>query len=217
VAITVMLADDHEIVREGVRSILERDGFSVVGEASNGREAVAMASTLCPQVAVLDAAMPLLNGIDAARAITALRRGTKTLLLTMHTEAPRVRQALRAGVRGYVVKTQASPDLTRAIHDVVRGYLYLSPIVSNTAISPHLRPSGAAGASLTFREREVVQLIAEGKTTKEIASSHAVDDQARRPQHLQSRALRDSRGDDRALIQSPVSFRTRRGSLRRRR
>jgi two-component system response regulator NreC len=170
VAITVMLADDHEIVREGVRSILEHDGFSVVGEASNGREAVAMASTLCPQVAVLDAAMPLLNGIDAARAITALRRGTKTLLLTMHTEAPRVRQALRAGVRGYVVKTQASSDLRRAIHEVLRGHLYLSPIVSNAAISPRLRPLGAAGAPLTFREREVVQLIAEGKTTKEIAS-----------------------------------------------
>lgn len=165
-----MLADDHEIVREGVRSILEREGFSVIGEASDGREAVAMASTLRPQVAVLDAAMPLLNGIDAARAIKALRRGTKTLLLTMYTEAPRVRQALRAGIRGYVVKTQASSDLTRAIHDVVRGHLYLSPIVSSAAISARLRPSSAAGAPLTLREREVVQLIAEGKTTKEIAS-----------------------------------------------
>jgi two-component system, NarL family, response regulator NreC len=170
VPITVLLADDHEIVREGVRSILERQGFSVVGEASDGREAVALASALRPDVAVLDAAMPLLNGIDAARAITALGRGTKSVLLTMHTEAPRVRQALRAGVRGYVVKTQASSDLTRAIHDVVRGYLHLSPIVSSAAIAPRLRPSGGAGAPLTLREREVVQLIAEGKTTKEIAS-----------------------------------------------
>ena len=168
--ITVMLADDHEIVREGIRSILERQGFAVVGEASDGREAVAMAAALRPQVAVLDAAMPRLNGIDAARAITALRRGTKTLLLTMHTETPRVRQALRAGIRGYVVKSQASSDLTRAIHDVVRGYLYLSPIVSSAAVSAHLRPAGVAAAPLTLREREVVQLIAEGKTTKEIAS-----------------------------------------------
>jgi DNA-binding NarL/FixJ family response regulator len=170
VAITVMLADDHEIVREGVRSILERQGFLVVGEASDGREAVAMASRLRPEVAVLDAAMPLLNGIDAGRAIAALRQGTKSLLLTMHTEAPRVRQALRAGIRGYVVKTQASSDLARAIHDVVRGHLYLSPIVSGVAVAERLGLSGAAIQPLTLRECEVVQLIAEGKTTKEIAS-----------------------------------------------
>ena len=116
----IILADDHLIVRQGLRSVLEQEAYTVLGEAGDGREALRLAQELRPDVAVLDLAMPLLNGLDAAREISRVSPQTKTILLTMHTEDPYVMEALRAGVRGYLLKTQAAQDLVQAIREVSR-------------------------------------------------------------------------------------------------
>jgi len=166
----VLLADDHQLVRQGFKALLEQAGFAVVGEGTNGREAVELARTHRPEVAVLDLVMPLLNGLEAGRQILALNAGTRVVLLTMHTEEHQVIAALRAGIRGYVVKTQAAEDLVQAIQEVLRGGVYLSPAVSRVLVEGYLtRPEPEINA-LTGREREVLQLVAEGKTSKEIAS-----------------------------------------------
>ena len=165
----VLLADDHEIVRQGVRALLEEAGHDVVGEAADGREACELARKLRPNVAVLDLAMPLLNGMDAAGEIRRVSPGTITILLTMHTERPYVLQALRAGAKGYVLKTQAADDLIRAIREVRGGAVYLSPGVAVGLVDAYLSEEDEPKELLTARERQVLQLIAEGKTTKAIA------------------------------------------------
>ncbi len=165
----IILADDHLIVRQGLRSILEQEAYTILGEAGDGREALRLAQELAPDVAVLDLAMPLLNGLDAAREISRASPQTKTILLTMHTEDPYVMEALRAGVKGYVLKTQAAQDLVQAIREVSRGAMYLSPGISRTVVEAYLAKSELPPDPLTSREREVLQLIAEGKTTKEVA------------------------------------------------
>jgi two-component system response regulator NreC len=166
--ITVVLADDHEIVRHGVRALLERDGVQVVGEAADGRAALQAVAALVPQIVVMDIGMPLLNGIDAAREIAALRAGTRVVLLTMFADTTYVLAALRAGVRGYVLKTEAAADLCRAIREAAAGRVYLSPAVSTAVVSRCLTPAEADADLLTRRERQVLQLVAEGRTTKEI-------------------------------------------------
>lgn len=168
--IRVFLADDHIIVREGLKALLERAGFEVVGEASNGRDAVQMIERLRPEVAVLDVSMPLLNGIDAAREVIHKPLRTKVLLLTMFAEERYVLASLRAGISGYVLKTKASQELVQAILDVCKGETYLSPGVSRTVVDAYLSSSATPEDPLTLREREVLQLVAEGKTSKEIAS-----------------------------------------------
>lgn len=169
--IRVLLADDHALVRDGLRAVLGREpDMAVVGEAANGREALAMVETAKPDVAVLDLSMPLLNGLDAARLLAARERGPRTILITMHAEDRYVLEALRAGVHGYVLKKQAVADLVRAIREVAAGGVYLSPGVGN-AVATTLRAGRPLPEdSLTPREREVLQLVAEGKTTKEIAA-----------------------------------------------
>jgi two-component system, NarL family, response regulator NreC len=167
--ISVVLVDDHAIVRDGLRTVLERDGFDIAGEASDGYAAIGIVRTLRPQVAVMDVAMPLLNGIDASREIALQCPATRTILLTVHTEAPYVVEALRAGVRGYVLKTQAAQDLCRAIREAVDGRVYLSPGISSTVVNRCLTSQPAIDDRLTHRERQVLQLVAEGKTTKQIA------------------------------------------------
>jgi two-component system, NarL family, response regulator NreC len=167
--IRILLADDHQIVRECVRSFLDREGFQVVAEAADGHEAARLAEQLRPDVAVLDVAMPLLNGVDAGREIERLSPRTKTILLTMHAEGECVVEGLRAGVRGYVLKSQAVGDLVQAIRDVARGDRYLSPCIADLVVDALLTGGGDSTDSLTRRERAVLQLIAEGKTTKEIA------------------------------------------------
>ena len=165
----VLLAEDHQIVRQGLRALLEKSGHEVVGEASDGHEACKLAQTLQPGVAVLDLAMPLLNGLDAIREIHRVSPDTRTILLTMYTDRPYVLQALQAGAKGYVLKTQAADDLIRAIQEVLRGAIYLSPGVSRTVVDAFLNKSDVMPDPLTPRERQILQLVAEGKTTKEIA------------------------------------------------
>jgi two-component system response regulator NreC len=165
----VLLADDHQIVRQGLRSLLEKAGHEVVGEASDGREALKLARTLLPDIAVLDLSMPLLNGLDAAHEIRRTAPEIKTILLTMYTDKGYVLQALRAGARGYVLKTQAAEDLIRAIREISRGEVYLSPGVALSVVDAYLQKTDPAADPLTPRERQTLQLIAEGKSTKEIA------------------------------------------------
>lgn len=166
----ILLADDHEIFRQGLRALLEREGFHVVGEAADGHAAIQKAAQLIPDVAVVDLAMPLLNGLDAAREITRVSPRTRTILLTMHAEDPYVARALQAGIRGYVLKSQAAEDLVQAIREVGRGAVYLSPGVSETVVEAYLAKRDVPPDPLTPREHQVLQLIAEGKTTKEVAA-----------------------------------------------
>jgi len=170
-ATQILLADDHAIVRQGLRLLLQREGFEVVGEAVNGQEAVRLATETCPDVCVLDYGMPILNGVGAAREILQACPLAKVILLTMHADDQYVLEAVRLGVKGYVVKTQASTDLVRAIHEVLRGMMYLSPRVSRTLVQAYLAKSELPPDPLTPREREVLQLVAEGKTTKEVAGT----------------------------------------------
>ena len=168
-AIQILLADDHQIMRQGLRGLLEREGFTVIAEASDGREAVRLAERGHPDVAILDLAMPQLNGLDAARQIVRSSPRTKAILLTMHTEDPYVLEALRSGVGGYVLKTQAAADLLQAIREVTRGAIYLSPGVSRALVDAYRARTDLPADPLSPREREVLQLVAEGKTTKEVA------------------------------------------------
>ena len=167
----VLLADDHQIVRQGVRGLLEGAGFQVIAEAADGREALRLAASKDrPDVVVLDLAMPALNGVDAAREIVRTSPDVKAILLTMHPEEPYVLEALRAGVSGYVLKTQAADDLVQAIREVTRGAIYLSPKVSRTLVEAYRSKSDLPQSPLSPRERQVLQLVAEGKSTKEVAA-----------------------------------------------
>ena len=165
----VLLADDHQIVRQGVRGLLEAAGHEVIGEASDGREALKLARMLNPDIAVLDLSMPLLNGLDAAREMRRQAPDIRTILLTMYTDKGYVLQALRAGTRGYVLKTQAAEDLITAIREILRGETYLSPGVAASVVDAVLENTSEAADPLTPRERQILQLVAEGNTTKEIA------------------------------------------------
>jgi len=166
---TVVLADDHPMVREGVRRLLEKEHFEIVGEASDGLDAVALTERLRPDVVVLDLAMPNLNGIGAVREITKSTPRTKIILLTMYTEEHHILEALRAGVKGCVSKTQAPEHLLQAIREVCAGGVYLSPSVSGVVVQGYLAKAESRSDPLTNRERQVLQLVAEGKTTKEAA------------------------------------------------
>jgi two-component system response regulator NreC len=166
----ILLADDHVIVRQGFRALLEREGLEVVAEAADGHEAVRLASDLRPEVAILDFAMPLLNGLDAAREIRLRSPGTRMILLTVHTEDNYVLEALQAGVRGYVVKTQAASDLVQAIRAIGGQAIYLSPVISRAVVEAYFEKAAPPGDVLGSRERQVLQLVAEGKKTKEIAA-----------------------------------------------
>ena len=168
--IRIVLGDDHVLVRQGLKSLLEREKFQVVGEASDGQEVIRQAEALGPDIAVIDISMPTLNGIDAARALARSCPKTKTILLTQHEEEQYIHEALQAGVRGYVLKNQAANDLVHAIQQVSKGGFYLSPGVSQAVVEAYRSRSDRSSDGLSSRERQVLQLIAEGKSTKDIAS-----------------------------------------------
>ena len=169
-AVRVVIADDHEMFRQGLKVLLEEEGFMFVGEASDGREAVRLCEAHHPEVAILDLSMPMLNGIFAAREIIKANPRTKVVLLTQHTEEHVVLEALRAGVRGYVLKTRASSELVDALRAVCRGEMYLTQSISQTVVQAFLSKADLPARPLSDRERQVLQLVAEGKTTKEIAT-----------------------------------------------
>lgn len=167
--IKVILADDHALIRQSLRTLLEREGFQVLGEASDGHEAVRLAAQVRPEVAILDIAMPTLNGVDAARELAKLDGKPKAILLTRHDEDQYVIESLRAGVRGYVLKTQAATDLVQAIRQVSRGEIYLSPGISGSVVQAFLAKEDLPLDPLSSRERQVLQLICEGRSTKQVA------------------------------------------------
>lgn len=165
----VLVAEDEQIVRQGIRALLEQAGFEVVGEAADGQEAIALAEHLRPDLAVLDLAMPRMNGLIAAREIARVAPGTRVVLLTSHCDEEQVLSALEVGSKGYVLKTQTTVELVQALREVARGNTYLSPGVSQAVVDAYLHRRDLPRTHLTPREKEVLQLIAEGKTTKEIA------------------------------------------------
>ena len=147
----VMIADDHQIVRQGLRALLEKAGHVIVAEAANGREAVDLAAVHQIDIAVLDLLMPILNGVDAARELVRVAPQTRTILLTMHADRPYVVEAMQAGAKGYVLKTQAAEDLVRAIDEVSRGAVYISPAVAVSLVDAILDKDESGAKELTAR------------------------------------------------------------------
>jgi len=175
--IRILLADDHVVMRRGLRLLLEsQPGFVVVGEASDGREAVQQAETLQPDVAVLDIAMPNLGGIEAAERITALTPATRIVILSMHSDESYVLRSLKSGVKGYLLKDSAEGDLVEAIKAVHLGKAFFSPEISRMLVEDYMRESRNRRVEdsyelLTPREREILQMLAEGNSNKDIASA----------------------------------------------
>jgi two-component system, NarL family, response regulator NreC len=167
--IRVVLAEDHMIVRQGLRLVLEKEQIEVLGEASDGQEAVRLIGELQPEIALLDLDMPRLDGLGVVREAVRVSPQTRTIILTRHMEEPYAVEALRIGARGYVLKTQASTDLVAAIRHVARGEVYLSPKISEAVVRAYLSNNDEPTRRLSVRERQVLQLVGEGHSTKEIA------------------------------------------------
>ena len=174
-AVSVLIADDHEIVRRGLRQLLqEQPGWHVVAEATNGRDAVAKASELKPDIAIVDISMPSLNGLDATRQILKLSPRTKVLILTVHESDQLVHKLLNAGARGYILKADAGRDLMTAVKALLSNKTFLTPKVAlkvmDVCSGKGPKENAEGFSQITRREREVVQLLAEGKSSKEIAT-----------------------------------------------
>ncbi len=175
-SIRILLADDHKIVRAGLRALIEKQsGMEVIAEAGDGRSAVQMVQELLPNVVIMDIAMPDMNGIEATRQITATAPNVKIVALSMHSDKRFVAEMLKAGAAGYMLKDCAFEELANAIRSVITNRTYLSPKIADIIIKDYTRlfpnTEFSVFSILTLREREVLQLLAEGKTTKEISSS----------------------------------------------
>lgn len=174
--IRILLADDHQLMRSGVRLMLEREpDLTVVGEASDGREAVALAKSLKPELVVMDIGMPNLNGIEAAHQMTQDNPELAIVMVSMHSDETYILRALKAGARGYLLKDSAEADLIKAVHAVAGGKSFFSPVVSKLLLDDYIRKLKRSGTEdaydlLTPREREILQLIAEGKSNKDVAN-----------------------------------------------
>jgi two-component system, NarL family, response regulator NreC len=184
--VRVLVADDHTIIRSGLRHLLEREAdIEVVGEAADGREALELAEQLRPDVVMLDITMPKLNGIDVSRHIAAKFPKTSVIILSMHSDEGYVLKSLKAGARGYLLKDSAESDILNAVRAVSRGKAYFSPEISRMLVDDYVRGLQQRGVEdsyelLSTREREIFQLLAEGKSNKEISgmlslSPHTVD------------------------------------------
>jgi len=175
--IRILLADDHTVVRKGLRLLLESQaGFSVVADAANGREAAALSAEHHPDVVVMDVAMPILNGIEAARQILSKQPDTAIVFLSMHADESYVLRALKAGARGYLLKDSAEHDLIDATHAVSEGKAFFSPAISKMLVEDYMRQMQERKVEdsyelLTTREREILQLFAEGKNNKDVANT----------------------------------------------
>ncbi|MCY3711862.1 MAG: response regulator transcription factor [Gemmatimonadetes bacterium] len=173
--ISIIVADDHHLVRKSIVSLIEKwEGMEVVGEAADGHGALKLVRQKRPDLAIVDIAMPMMNGIETTRQIQSLSVGTKVVILSMHTDKRVVRQSLRCGAKGYLLKKSFAEELMIAIRSVGQGGTYLSPSIAKTVVSDYLRTDLADEAStvidqLSSREREIVQLIVEGFTNKAVA------------------------------------------------
>jgi len=170
--VRILLADDHTIVRKGLRMLLESAGYQVVAEAANGRDAVALADEHRPDVVVMDVAMPILNGIEAARLISAK---SAVVFLSMHSDEAYVLKALKSGARGYLLKDSAEHDLILAVRTVHEGKAFFSPAIGKMLVEDYVRQMREQRVEdsyelLTARERQVLQVLAEGRSNKEVAT-----------------------------------------------
>jgi len=184
--IRILLADDHGVVRKGLRFLLTQDPeIEIAGEAEDGREAVRLATELVPNIVIMDIAMPQLNGLDAAQQITKANPRISVIMLSMYSDEEFLIRALSAGAKGYLLKDSAEADVVRAVHAVAQGRTYFTPSIAHTLLEDYMRRLQQEGAQdrydlLTDREREVLQLLAEGRSNKDVAallnlSVHTVD------------------------------------------
>lgn len=205
--IRIILGDDHAMFSEGVQSLLDRDEFEIMGTVENGQDLIRLARKVEPDVVIADLAMPVMNGLTAAREIRRHVPKARTILLTMFDDDTYVLEALKAGVRGYVLKVQAGEELISAIRSVMRGSVYLSPSISQTVVDAYLNKTDMPYDPLTDREQQVLQLVAEGNTTKEVARALGVSvktAESHRTRIMQKLDIHDTAGLVRCAIRRGI-------------